>query len=663
LPITYSSLVTIPNTSGVAHSTGVIPFDVTGDRVTDLVFFPTTFNSGSNLPTFSIANNRLNATYADSIYWNKSFSTGFVKDWLLTDLNRDGKQDIVWVDHGLELSPSQGGFQNGINASLLSNASQILAYSTLPGELSFYHGAALSSDVSLLVANFTNELLQYTYQNNSFIKKSLSLNGDFGYANPGAVGVVKMKSGESQIVASSYQAPNQYHLTGQHILYSLAAGGTISKADAVPFPASWNTNNLGAFSIISGDFRNVGYDDILVLGETASLANYTRDVRYLKQENGKFSDATQAMLGSVADLINQPDKLIPFDVNHDGHLDLIGFSYKQGSYTSGFGLFLNNGLGQFKSVNFGDQSFKNSQNYPIFSTNADGSWDSLIGLYGVSTPNTSKMSVTQWLVDSTLFSGPNWINPALKGAPGFNEIFYINNYGDAAAAVTSGRFASGLDYYLAIGKPRGDLVCAPGTKIYGSSGNNSPSFANGAEVFAYHGVSTQYTINLNAVGDTVLSKAASSPISDTFYGICRLKFTDTNLALDVGPTENAGSVYMLYKAAFNRAPDAGGMGYWLAQKDSGKDIVTNLAQGFVNSPEFIAKYGSNPSNASYVDKLYQNVLGRAGESGGVAYWNGELDAGRISKAAVLVQFATLPEGAANVASLIANGISYTEYVG
>ena len=161
------------------------------------------------------------------------------------------------------------------------------------------------------------------------------------------------------------------------------------------------------------------------------------------------------------------------------------------------------------------------------------------------------------------------------------------------------------------------------------------------------------------VTDSVTSRNGVTQLTN----VERLQFTDTNLALDVGPTQNAGSVYMLYKAAFNRAPDNGGMGYWLAQKDSGKDIVTSLAQGFVGSKEFTDKYGTNPSNASYVDKLYQNVLGRAGESGGVAYWNQELDAGRMSKAAVLVQFATLAEGAANVASLIANGIPYTEYVG
>ena len=91
--------------------------------------------------------------------------------------------------------------------------------------------------------------------------------------------------------------------------------------------------------------------------------------------------------------------------------------------------------------------------------------------------------------------------------------------------------------------------------------------------------------------------------------------------------------------------------------------MTNIAAGFVNSPEFIAKYGLNPTNSSYVDKLYLNVLGRPGEAGGVAYWNQELNSGARSKAEVLVQFATLPEGAALVANLIANGITYQEWVG
>jgi Ca2+-binding RTX toxin-like protein len=204
---------------------------------------------------------------------------------------------------------------------------------------------------------------------------------------------------------------------------------------------------------------------------------------------------------------------------------------------------------------------------------------------------------------------------------------------------------------------------ATANDIEGMRGNDSIDGGAGIDTAQFSGLSTSYVRSVASTVKTVTDNVANRDGTDTLANIERLHFSDTNIALDVGPNQNAGSVYMLYKAAFNRAPDASGMGYWLAQKDGGSNIVTNIAQGFVNAPEFVAKYGTNPSNAAYVDKLYQNVLDRPGESGGVTYWNQELDAGRISKAAVLVQFATLPEGAANVASLIANGIPYTEYVG
>jgi hypothetical protein len=143
----------------------------------------------------------------------------------------------------------------------------------------------------------------------------------------------------------------------------------------------------------------------------------------------------------------------------------------------------------------------------------------------------------------------------------------------------------------------------------------------------------------------------------------RLSFSDTMVALDNGPTQTAGSVYMLYQATFNRTPDAAGLGYWINAVDKGANIITNVAASFVTSPEFVAKYGSNPSNASYVDNLYQNVLHRAGESGGVAYWNQQLNTGAATKAFVLEQFATLAEGAALVAPAIAHGIQYQQWVG
>jgi uncharacterized protein (TIGR01370 family) len=274
--------------------------------------------------------------------------------------------------------------------------------------------------------------------------------------------------------------------------------------------------------------------------------------------------------------------------------------------------------------------------------------------FEVSLSGVGQISSLQILANTSYSNSTNFSNVALISLSANN-----NSVDPSTAQYTNGASINGFHY-----TNTGSIT------FNGNSFSNVPSSlipkdvvtgGRGLDMGIYETTSNGFVVNLSSSVASVNN--VKYGISDTLTNVERLKFTDTNIALDVGPAQNAGSVYMLYKAAFNRAPDASGMGYWLAQKDGGSNIVTNIAQGFVDAPEFVAKYGSNPSNASYVDKLYQNVLGRAGEAGGVAYWNQQLDAGNISKAAVLVQFATLAEGAANVASLIANGIPYTEYVG
>jgi hypothetical protein len=59
-----------------------------------------------------------------------------------------------------------------------------------------------------------------------------------------------------------------------------------------------------------------------------------------------------------------------------------------------------------------------------------------------------------------------------------------------------------------------------------------------------------------------------------------------------------------------------------------------------------------------VEKLYQNVLGREGESAGIDYWVGELNAGNKDVVAVLAGFAQSPENIAGVATIISDGIFY-----
>ena len=61
------------------------------------------------------------------------------------------------------------------------------------------------------------------------------------------------------------------------------------------------------------------------------------------------------------------------------------------------------------------------------------------------------------------------------------------------------------------------------------------------------------------------------------------------------------------------------------------------------------------SNGAFVDALYQNVLSRGGDAGGVAYWSQQLDNKLQDRSDVLVQFTQLPEFVGISAANITNG--------
>jgi hypothetical protein len=64
-----------------------------------------------------------------------------------------------------------------------------------------------------------------------------------------------------------------------------------------------------------------------------------------------------------------------------------------------------------------------------------------------------------------------------------------------------------------------------------------------------------------------------------------------------------------------------------------------IALDFVNSQEFLAYYGSPTVNATLIQSLYQNALGRSGSSGEVQAW---LNSG-VDPAHLIVGFSDSPE--------------------
>jgi predicted acyl esterase len=99
---------------------------------------------------------------------------------------------------------------------------------------------------------------------------------------------------------------------------------------------------------------------------------------------------------------------------------------------------------------------------------------------------------------------------------------------------------------------------------------------------------------------------------------------------------NVDPVTRLYWAYFQRTPDASGQAYWVRKRRAGTTLI-KVSNTFAASSEFKAKYGSL-SNKAFVQLVYQNVLGRAGDAGGVAYWTGKLDKKQVSRGQVMLNF-------------------------
>ena len=124
-----------------------------------------------------------------------------------------------------------------------------------------------------------------------------------------------------------------------------------------------------------------------------------------------------------------------------------------------------------------------------------------------------------------------------------------------------------------------------------------------------------------------------------------------------------GEAYRIYKAAFNRTPDTGGLGYWIGQMDKGMDLIEVSAR-FIDSKEFRDLYGSAPSNADFLTKVYTNVLGRAPDQGGYDWWLNEMNTNpEKTKAKVLADFSESAENLEGTAAAVANGIVYEPWGG
>jgi hypothetical protein len=193
--------------------------------------------------------------------------------------------------------------------------------------------------------------------------------------------------------------------------------------------------------------------------------------------------------------------------------------------------------------------------------------------------------------------------------------------------------------------------------LNGGAGDDRIDGGGGVNTVVYHGLESNYTITKTATGFTIKDKTGLDG-TDQLANVQRLQFADDAVAFDV--SGGGGQAYRLYQAAFNRAPDKVGLGFWMLALDNGVSLL-DVANGFVESEEFKTLYGDNPTNADIVNKFYANVLHRAPDQEGANYWTNQLDQHVLTKAGVLLGFSESVENQAALVGVLQNGFEYTPY--
>ena len=95
------------------------------------------------------------------------------------------------------------------------------------------------------------------------------------------------------------------------------------------------------------------------------------------------------------------------------------------------------------------------------------------------------------------------------------------------------------------------------------------------------------------------------------------------------------SIVELYIASFNRAPDSVGLDYWGGRLSDGMSLQ-DIAKSFFVQKETVAAYPTTMSTSDFVSAVYNNVLSRGPDTGGLNYWVGQLTNGSVSKDAFLL---------------------------
>ena len=312
--------------------------------------------------------------------------------------------------------------------------------------------------------------------------------------------------------------------------------------------------------------------------------------------------------------------------------------------------------GSYAFVDF-SRGTQDSSSIGTMTINANGTWTdiSTLDLNGVITTGNQISGTYTLSADGsiTLTSGDSLtgrVSPSgviVLGANGYDngsEIALLVRNGGPADAVTVNAVAgtAGIDAFMA------------------GPAKQSIDGGAGVDTLLFPAARANFTVSRTGASYTVTDKTGVVG-ADTVSNVEILQFSDSSVRIDAtGDGGTAGQAFRIYQAAFNRASDPSGLGYWTNALESGTS-ARNVAAGFMATAEFKSLYGANPTAAQFVTNLYSNVLHRAPDAAGFTYWTGLLNTGALATPDVLASFADSAENRAQVIGSIQNGLEFIPF--
>lgn len=192
--------------------------------------------------------------------------------------------------------------------------------------------------------------------------------------------------------------------------------------------------------------------------------------------------------------------------------------------------------------------------------------------------------------------------------------------------------------------------------LYGEGGWDFIDGGDGYDTAGFHGPISQYKVWLSdgwingqhlpdTTGHWMVSTDIGNEGTDTLKNVESLRFAD--MTVNLGAKQTAASIpaaalkllQELYVAFFNRVPDADGLQYWVQQVQAGQSIES-IAEIFYSAgvqAGAVTGYRADMSHADFVNKIYQNVLGRpeGADAEGLQYWTQALASGSESRGSLV----------------------------